>query len=372
MGFKIIVNDENDKYGTTTKIYWTLSDNAYDVILLDMKDYQRQHFNTEKLTPTKMFNKVFLCFYESAQSSVYRYTEEYKNQMNISTLRKAFYELICDKYLKNKAPRRNFRPSQDTINVLEQCNENAIYCINNKGGSSKKTDKETGVYFRAVLEEYALLPAYERERYLYKDIYTKAKAYHPNKKRVCVTRYDPENGKKITDNLYITHLVVDKNHNHYYVLGVGEPTSKNDEYETYVFRLTTIIEIKENEPLIKKQEDYIEKGREEINEKLKKVDAPYLKDTYYDNIEVKFTANGLNLLRRVIHNRPDYTKDEKRSYVRIFHCTDREIQNYLHNFGEDAVVISPPELRDKLFEFYNNASKSYNNETLCTSEDSCI
>lgn len=333
----------------SSKLYWTLSSKAIKVIDSDRVDYNHRKESVENKNEnesfkiTDMYNAIFRNYHEHAMSSVVHYAEniglcnDSDNDKNVYSI---VYQIIKNKYLNGKGEKQNCRIQKENFKILERSEESMVY------GKDK-----AGVYFRAVLEEYASLPTFEREKYLYIDNYRDAEKYM--KRKACVNiKTINSNSCDIEKNFVITHLMPDRYSNHYYIVCLN--------YENMglqSFRLTNIVKINH----VNNKKDMPDKEQiDEANKQVREKDVSYISSEVFD-IKVKLTKNGISLLNKVVHNRPVF-KLEKDD-ICIFTGAEFEISNYLHNFGEDAVVLdhdaNSEKTRKNLREFYEKAAAAY-------------
>ncbi len=347
MGF-----DFKDKNYGAKKVYWKLSDYAYDVLRSDMEEYIYKWPGKDVKNMTQFINRIFINFHESAFSSVYISLGNKVDIQNENTIQSYLLRIIKKKYLQKEAKVRGNRMLKDTVKLLRKSMESSVY-----------EEPNAAVYFRAVLEEYALLPKYERERYIYKDAFDMAKE--------CIDHKDPIKyqieiqikGKSII--MFPIKMSTDKNQNHYYIAGVSKVEGSDDPFRSSSIQLTNIDEICYSNYSVGNS-DKIEELQEALLEKLKNTDIPYVNNEALPDIQVEFTDVGLGLLRRIVHNRPRFRVNEDNDHICTFYdVTKQEMLNYIRQFGKNAVVISPESIRDELYEFYKDAAEKY-------SRDQCL
>ena len=350
------------------KIYWLLSEYSIKVIESDMKDFDyllKQHLIN---TVSRMYNYIFKNYYKYAHCSVapewekdilddIRGIDDDKKNKIWCKLRSAtsahLYSIIKGKYLCDKGIKQNYRLNSETIEILKNSKMDMIAEI---------YKDNAGEYFRAVLEEYSHLPMYEREKYLNISVYSRLNnciSEHDDFSKRRPLKVETDTSHRSTHIIYAYKIMPCKNLNHYYLVAVGKGVHGKKPFTNYILRLTHILNA---ESVYNYQDgltaDELKKKSEEIDALLEKIDVPYIKDEYCDDIKVRFTDDGIKLLHRVVHNRPLHEEPDENN-ICIFKCTDREIINYLHNFGKDAEVLSPTKIREKLSEFYKHADECY-------------
>lgn len=361
MGFKKLKG-----FGVSIKVSWMLSEYAVSVITSDWYEYDQQQRNDQKLRndkgtiPSKIFNQTFLNYHEYAFCSTPpEFTDNITDEQK-SAVYKSMFSVIKKRYLSDKGIKQNYRFSGDTIKAIEDYNQ--------KNDIAEIYSQKQAWYFRAVLEEYALLPKFEREKYLYIDKYREIQNQltknDASDNAIVVSHYTskPDGAPEVIESLiYPYKLIPGRALLHYYLVGIGRPQKNKDKpFGLYTIRLTTIERVEKmslGEQRISPEE--LKKKKSELIETLEKIDVPYINSKYFDDIKVKFTEKGLGLLHRIMHNRPKYKMSDEDNYICHFSCTELEILNYLHSFGGDAVVLSPGRIRKKMYEFYDNAKNRY-------------
>ncbi len=77
-------------------------------------------------------------------------------------------------------------------------------------------------------------------------------------------------------------------------------------------------------------------------------------------IKVRFTDIGKRKYEMITNNRPRLKHKDNNIYV--FESPLLQVEEYLKRFGEEAYVIEPIELQNKLRDFYKNGFSAYNRE----------
>ena len=192
-------------------------------------------------------------------------------------------------------------------------------------------------YFRTLFSTYAAFPAYEREKVIFaKEIEKIEKAIKD--KRKIVINYDGIN--RVVEPYFIQHSI-EESHNYLYCW-----CYKNSAYRVY--RLSKIKSIYEN---IQKQEK-----REESNYKMLYDNFdPFL--SYGNRVKVRMSNYGFLKYEVISHNRPKLIEKEENIY--IFECSEAKAVAYFAQFVNDAEVLEPESVREKLKKMYLEAIKIY-------------
>ncbi len=81
-----------------------------------------------------------------------------------------------------------------------------------------------------------------------------------------------------------------------------------------------------------------------------------------ERIIVRLTKKGQQSYKQRLYSRPVKIESLSTEDVYVFDCTYLEIYNYFFSFGADAEVISPPYMRTRFKNAYENALKQYFSE----------
>lgn len=80
-------------------------------------------------------------------------------------------------------------------------------------------------------------------------------------------------------------------------------------------------------------------------------------------VTVLLTDSGIKRLQSIHWMRPTFTIDNDNRHLYHFMCTYENALYYFQRFGADAVIISPPNLREELTHIYREALEAYVNYT---------
>ena len=101
-----------------------------------------------------------------------------------------------------------------------------------------------------------------------------------------------------------------------------------------------------------------EKSRK-LDEELIKRSVSYLSRETTD-IKIRFTAKGLDLLKRNIYMRPHYFEvDPNDENIYTFRCTEVQAVNYFFKFGWEAFILEPDSLQNRIRTYYESAYNTY-------------
>lgn len=365
MGFKELQNRDQ-------KIYFNLSEHAYRIINEDRFIFLPESSKDEKIPFANFINTIFCNFKSdlksrpefSASASVHSFLKKeaenlyhndeegiphFKNIDDIvngiikgkynehdpaQLILKYKYDEV-DKKVKGypKSVHKQFRVNNENYNYLKNCSEEVYY-----------GNYDIEKYFKAVIEEYADKPFFEREKIYYKKRIDKIEEAIANKAKIWIKvgeRRDVVSPYRVQEN---------KEQTYNYLIAI------HDDKRTCCYRLSNL-------------EDFdIDYGSHTIiNSKTKKIiendiakkGVEFLTDDVRF-IKVKLSPAGEKYYKSRLHLRPEYIKNINDN-VYIFNCTARQAEYYFFNFGEDAIIIEPTELADKMKKRYQNAYNEYDN-----------
>lgn len=212
-------------------------------------------------------------------------------------------------------------------------------------------------FFKAVLEEYSLLPYYEREKIVFKKTLDSLlpmcwtnlseKIYHPVV-QICNNR----SKKDIIYHVIPFHCGLDISNTYNYLLCYARQRD-SEEWHVMKFRLSHIKLLPDTKDTLRIKipkeasdllNDWIKNGFRMFNNEIV-------------HIKVKFTETGERLYGIIRHHRPPITR--KNGSIYEFDCSEYEAINYFTSFTGEAVVLEPLSLRQKLYDRFKNGVKQY-------------
>jgi hypothetical protein len=238
---------------------------------------------------------------------------------------------------RNKDVVYKYRPSREVIANI--CVENVI----------EPPPFTIGIYLKALVEEYALLPYYKREEIFFKD-------------RVDDINDCIEAGYSLKISYRGNNLIVipykieqDKWSSFNYLLAATKDNGILTPYNARIAFIEKLDKVRKKEPPLTKQE----KGHLEKDKKKKGIQ--FIRDET-GIIKVLLTKVGQNMYKHMLFLRPNFTdikKTDTNEAIYSFNCTERQIEYYFVKFGKEAIVLEPVELRDRIYKIYEDAVESY-------------
>lgn len=284
----------------------------------------------------------------------------------------------------NKSEEVSLYVNNDSAEIILSLNKNNIRedqnQANNEGDESIKGEYEyhKGVegYIGEVLEEYAQLSHYDRERYVRKDEIDFFNGYFAKIKKIREEKkLKPDEdirsiirvrSNQKTYNFIPYSLVNDPLKTRQYIVGysyeVGQDISQKRTASFAVARLDkkNISEYK------RKMVSLTENDIEELNELILKNRTAYMLGEV-KKIKVRLTPEGVIKYRNIITSRPatesrikDVTPGHEKDMIYTFRCTYRQIENYFLTFCDAAEILEPADLKTIFREHYEKAFKLYN------------
>lgn len=382
-----------------------LSTHANAIIAMDVAAFERNG------TVSGFINRVLECFWEDAEATIPNAVERYRtslaNDLKRSKYRvhhsndKALDEFIEDRteltrseeslldrlaeeYRRKTVEHMNSFPRGVPLKIRLRnevfelvYTDEVVKCgpMGNKGGSGADEDPEDmscyrcqGDYIKAVVEEYARKPFFERERIIYKERLEELDrlAHLPSKEQRILKVSMPRKGnsKRHVLDLKLYGVMTDAASNYHYIVGyTRDHDHPEDGFKPGCFRLGRAESIK---PLARSAGSgrITEKERKALEERIKERGIEYLLSERGTQ-RVRLTARGLVSYGKIMDMRPPYIERENLEgggAVLTFSCTDFQLMNYFVRFGEDAVIVDPPELAAKMLERHSRAYTAYSQE----------
>ncbi len=209
-----------------------------------------------------------------------------------------------------------------------------------------------------MFEAYAKLNIRDRERVVFSENYNLIESViNSRDNNVCLSAV--VNVGKDTKILIIKpyKILEDIYTGYNYLIGYARDAQSEDEFSIGSFRISRFVSVQEYKGIspINQQET------ERIENKLQEVSPAFIRSNAIE-IDVLLNQRGQILINTILHNRPkikqiEHFQDGTAKYT--FYCTEFNAFNYFLPFGENAVVISPLSLKQKLYTEFENAVNAY-------------
>ena len=356
------------KYDIEHKIHLNLSHSAWLVIDDDIKSFSYG----EKYNLAGFLNRVFTNFHLEADASIEERYMERANELSVLFSSKEFKKidektsnLYMDKILNEyrttleekikqypKGEGRKVRINKENVSALEESLDSEFY------------EGAIGAYWKAIFEEYAGKPIYERERIYFKDnveLIESAISQRKKLKLSILKRTDSQGNEEVTRRFYLSpyKIIQDKTRSYNYVVGYSEELLDDGTRapkRVACYRISRI----DHMTIIRSEIAFIkEDDKKAIDDMIAQKEPQFLVGEVLD-IKVRFTKRGEESFQRQLYLRPQtYQKVEGEEYTYIFKCTEIQAINYFFKFEREALILSPKSTREKFMEKYRLAYEKY-------------
>lgn len=221
--------------------------------------------------------------------------------------------------------------------------KNKIYFEDYMKGKGAKTESEV---LRDMFTHYANMPQYQRERIIEKKKFDTIKKSIKSQRKLRIITL---RGERIIKPYFIAH---NREEEFNYLV-----CSKENEEKIINYRIMNIVELIEIENRFEMSP--------ELSREVKRIKENY--DPFFSgnsNIKVRFSIEGIELLKTVVHNRPKIinpksVREIKAGEIIEFECSERKAIAYFMQFGAWAEVVEPAVIREKFVEIYRCGYDKY-------------
>ena len=212
-----------------------------------------------------------------------------------------------------------------------------------------------GNFLKAVIEEYARKPLFDREGILLRDTIDEINACISTHQLIIITLKGQNRSRYEVRPYSIEH---DPGFNYHYLVGYSRKAGTEYEEKPVSFRLSRIIGIKRSHARSGK---VTAEQKREIKKKLQSDGVQFLLQES-EPIRLKLTMRGKQMYESQAHLRPPFIRREEcadGSWIYEFNCTQMQAEYYFFKFGAEAVVLSPTDLKNYLRMKYKDALNAY-------------
>ncbi len=228
----------------------------------------------------------------------------------------------------------SFKPTKESEPVIDYIEQ---YCL---------AGRTLSEYFRSMFASYAALPQDKRELIIFKPQYEAVMQAVKAKKCVFITTRRGT-GQKIECAPY--GVVNSKEELHCYVLTAAAGCKP--------IRLSRIVSVT---PL--SADAFFTQTQIEIFEKMKAYGPQFFYGANDVEVLVELTDKGVDKFKKFYVHRPVPVKIDNNLYY--FNCSHAQIVHYFVRFGEDAKIIYPEFVRNKIYNFHRRAMSVYEKDNL--------
>ena len=190
--------------------------------------------------------------------------------------------------------------------------------------AEKKIEVEAE-YFRNIFFYYAQQSKKSRELFIFKNITEKIMCGVENKKKIIVTFADGT--KKTISPYYMASSELELKN---YLFSYDEEEKK---FKNFTLRNIKAVYVTEKK-VYEGENDFVREVIENFD--------PFL--SYSRRVKVKFTDEGLEILKKIKTYRPKLLKQE--GNIRVFQCSELQGKRYFSAFWNEAEILEPLELRN--------------------------
>lgn len=289
------------------------------------------------------------------------YLDKYKEEMKeftklLDTSHRTAKDIrkLTDMMLDNEAPhhsnntednlekkRLSFKPTQKnyTTNIYEKIDRDCPHDMSRSG------------FICQILKFYFRKPLYLRERIIFQSEYENILCHC---QKNCIEFYNLSDNQWYTVMPYKIFLGKEQMFNYVFCYGLDE----NNTIKNYSFRLSRMSQIQGTSLFIPCPED-IEKNFS-LTQSL---GASYAINTPTEKSCVLLTKKGLSSFRHIYFGRPKI-KEKKPApnggFRYYFICSEEQLYRYFRRFNPgEAIVESPPSLRDRIIDFHKKSLEVY-------------
>ncbi len=346
---------------TAQRISLSLSLEAYSTIVSDMDIFQNEN-NLDGY-----INKIIKNFKEVSVASISiakeREREKYANWIKAATRSEvmtaeesACIDQLVIGYTDELTTRMN--SFKNGVQLKPRIN-NENYDDLNMGSSSFQEDEyypREGKYIKALLEEYALLPFFEREEIYFKEtIETINDAIRSS--NVIKIRYTNRKQQQTQITVRPYKIASSALLRYHYLLALSADQDKTK--DILALRVSRISDVKK----LSRTSHITQKEQAIIDETIRTKGIQYIVSTESET-KVCLTEQGYRLYKSILYLRPKYTNiiQEDNKWILSFMCAEEQIKNYFFQFGKEAMIQSPDHLRQWFKEKYTSAALMYDSE----------
>lgn len=350
------MKNENEYYDARQHL--NLSQHAYDVIESDQFDFMA------KPSFSGMLNKVLSAYCEDAEAAIDGAAERYREALEEKLTgvadcetKREIIDALTREHRAHCAARAN---SYDRACQFKfQLNRENYAFIKNWQDGNDDYHGSAGRFIKAVIEEYAAKPFYEREEIILRSEICSLNSFIEAGTLITLTTRTANGRLRFTVRPY--KICTDRYRTFHYLTGFSRPAASHEEERPASFRLSRIEKIT---PAVSRSGRITAAQKKLLDERLGSVGVQFLLQEQ-ELIRVRLSPKGKQLFDTQTNLRPVCTgrlRLEDGSWEYQFQCAPIQAQFYFFKFGAEAVILSPPALRREFGESYRKAAALYVNE----------
>lgn len=337
--------------GSEQKQRLNLSKLTNEIIQYDQFTFGVKHRST-------FLNQIFENYAPEAVASISHSLNVYRGKLekslsdisgDDSTKRRIITKLVKEKENELKSRIGSYEKGESFTFFL--CKQNFDYLAEaNTECHEEHYYKRRGDYIKSVIEEYAHLPYVRREKVFFKQHIEQINHAIEEKWQLQVVT---DRGN--TYSVYPYKVCCDPLSTANYLVGYCRLYARTeDEKHPSTFRISALRSIKPE----KSKSAYLKKSeREELEQLIASRGVQFMSGSEED-IRVRLSTAGQSKFRRQTHLRPTQV-GESMGDEYVFRCTKAQAEFYFFKFGEDAEILQPEDLRQRMATMYKHAAEMY-------------
>lgn len=330
-----------------------LSELAYDVIEND------KYMFFEKPSRQHILNVILQNYMDDANASISTALERYRESLAAQLIsipdgaaKDSVISVLVDSHRKNLLETTANYPNGRSFKIqLDKANFAAMAEWKDEEGYYNTP----GRFIKAVIEEYARKPQYEREEILLRDRIEELQSCIDTHQLVVLTLNGTDQSRH---EVRPYSLCSDQGHNYHYLVGMTRIVGTASPEHIASYRVSRINSLKRS---------HARSGKitaaqvQEIEKKLHTDGVQFLLQNS-ESIIVRLTEQGKKMYESQAHLRPMFTDRKKNpdgSWLYSFDCTQIQAEFYFFKFGADAMIEQPIQLKERFLQKYRDAVNIY-------------
>ena len=291
-----------------------------------------------------------LTFYETKKGKLTKGERQLIEELAISQAKQAFDEIAA----QPRQAQITIRLQNDVYDFLTSAKNDFV--------SPEGQPLSSGDFIKAVIEDYAAKPYFDREAIIFNDVLetlqVAVETEIKNRPMMQIALGGSVSTLKFDVKPY--KVLPDIGRNYHYLVGFSRPAGSSQGFAPASFRLSRI------SSALFKPKSYasgrITKAEQRAIElAIGQTGVQYLLGNP-QAISIRLTPNGMNLYNVIIHGRPVFSEHlelEDGTHRLLFDCTEKQVADYFFKFGADAIVEKPSKLAEAFRDKYHAAYDSY-------------
>ena len=141
---------------------------------------------------------------------------------------------------------------------------------------------------------------------------------------------------------------------YHYLIGYTTNHEPRKQLQSFSCRVSNLQKVK-----VLEEHSFISSEKQgKLEQELIQKGAQFMSGTI-TTVKIALSDRGIQKYKRMLHLRPNYVSISDDGHVYTFNCSLNQIEFYFFKFGEDAVILTPVELREKFQDMYKKAYQQY-------------